>query len=203
MNLKGIVIAILMVLFCAMPVSAGYIDNFTQDCEIKDALVLLKNAHAQEVFDNLEENSVKITFYDLSQIDYKYMNSFAVNSVDSFGNRYILINTRYKYASPEELACLIAHESFHKLAVATFEEECLATDKEAYYWGLLKNQNKQYKPSKLLSRLDNLSQLKVSSTEQNNRIKEKINNSSFYKEQFGTTPSREVKLPTFDMIAVR
>ncbi len=203
MGLKKIIISMLMVLLCAVPAFAGYIDNFTKDNDIKAALVLLKNANAQEVFDNLEENSVKIAFYDLSQIDYRYMNQFAVNSIDSFGNRFILINSKYKNASPEEIACIIAHESFHKLAVATFEEECTATNKEAYYWGILKQANKQYKDSKLLSRLNNLSQLKVSSTDTRNLIDEKINNSSFYKEQLATTSENTVKLPTFDMIAVR
>lgn len=186
MRIKGFLIAVLMVLFCSMPVFAGYVDNFTSDYRIKNALVMLENAGANEVFDNLEENSVKIVFYDLSQISYSYNKHFAVNSVDSFGNRYILIHTRYRNASPEELACIIAHESFHKLKVATYEEEYLATQKEAHYWDLLKDKKKNYTNSDLLTRLDNLSQLKLASTEQKNLIKEKINKSTFYKRQLAT-----------------
>ncbi|MBO6271864.1 hypothetical protein J6O48_03685 [bacterium] len=183
MNIKRIIIAILMVLFCATPSFAAYIDNFTRDADIKPALIMLEKAGAQEVFDNLEENSVKISFYDLSQISYRYMNSFALNSVDSFGNRYILINSKFKNASPEEIACLIAHESFHKLKVATLEEETLATQKEAHYWGLLKNSHRNYTQSPLLSRLNRLVLLDAQSDNQKNYIRERISNSSFYKEQ--------------------
>ena len=186
MNIRGFVIGILMILFFSMPAFAGYVDNFTRDSHIKEALVLLENNGAAEVFENLEENSVKIAFYDLSQISYGYMNHFAVNSVDTFGNRYILINTKYKNATPEELACIIAHESFHKLKVATYEEEYTATQKEAHYWGLLKDKNKTYVNSELLTRLENLSQLKLASTEKKNLIKEKINKSTFYKRQLAT-----------------
>ena len=186
MRIKGFVIAVLMVLLFNMPVFAGYVDNFTSDVRIKNALVMLENAGANEVFENLEENSVKIVFYDLSQIAYSYNRHFAVNSVDSFGNRYILIHSKYRNASPEELACIIAHESFHKLKVATYEEEYTATQKEAHYWGLLKDKNKTYVNSELLTRLENLFQLKLASTEQKNLIKEKINKSTFYKRQLAT-----------------
>jgi hypothetical protein len=186
MNIRGFVIGILMILFFSMPAFAGYVDNFTRDNHIKEALVLLENNGAAEVFENLEENSVKIAFYDLSQISYGYMNHFAVNSVDTFGNRYILINTKYKNATPEELACIIAHESFHKLKVATYEEEYTATQKEAHYWSILKVKGKEYKSSPLLARLDNLNNLRLASTKEKNLIQEKINKSPFYKKQLAT-----------------
>jgi len=183
MRLKGFIIALAMFVLCSMPACAAYMDSFTSDAHIKSALVLLQEAGAQEVFENLEENSVKIVFYDLTQISFKYMNHFAINSVDTFGNRYIMINTKFKNASPEEIACLIAHESFHKLKVATFEEETLATSKEAYYWGILKKENKQYAPSELLTRLDRLAELDSHSNANRNLIRERIGNSSFYREQ--------------------
>ena len=197
-----------------MPVLAGHLDNFTKDANIKAALVLLEQVGAQEVFDNLEEGSVKIAFYDLSAIASNYANHFAINSVDSFGNRFILINTKFLKASPEEIACLIAHESFHKLDVATYEEEYTATKKEAYYWSLLKNRSKTYQNSALLSRLDNLSNLRSASVAGNNLIEQKINRSSFYREQLAessamaeSTPevSTDIEiLPTFgSLIAAR
>ena len=198
MNIKRIVITLIMIVICSMPALASYADNFTRDTNIKNALVLLEQVGATEVFENLEENSVKIVFYDLSNISYSYMKHFAVNSVDSFGNRYILINSKFKNASPEELACIIAHESFHKLKVATYEEEYLATQKEAYYWGLLKDKTKTYNNSELLSRLDNLSNLKLASTENKNLIQEKINKSSFYKKQLATN-----SLPSFSSLMAK
>jgi hypothetical protein len=111
------------------------------------------------------------------------MNHFAINSVDNFGNRYILINTKYMNASPEEIACIIAHESFHKLKVATTDEETLATEKEAKYWALLKKAGKVYENSPLLARLNNLVELDNHSTETKNLIRERITTSAFYREQ--------------------
>ncbi|MCR5266661.1 MAG: hypothetical protein K6E29_08750 [Cyanobacteria bacterium RUI128] len=183
MDIKKILITFAVLMLFCMPTFAAYVDNFSRDCDIKNALVLLENVGANEVFQNLEENSVKITFYDLSQVSYKYMNHFAINTIDSFGNRYILINTKYKKASPEELACIIAHESFHKLKVATLEEETLATQKEAMYWNLLKKHHKDYAPSALLTRLNSLVQLDKDSTANRNLIRERISNSEFYREQ--------------------
>lgn len=181
--MKKFIIALLMVLFCATPIFAAQFDNYTKDVEIKSALTLLKDNGADEVFDNLDENSVKISFYDLSMLAGSFANHFAINTVDSFGNRYIFINVKFKNASPEELACLIAHESFHKLSVATLEEETLATQKEAFYWSKLKNNHKSYDNSDLLSRLNNLVGLRKASTIENDLILNKISNSSFYRQQ--------------------
>jgi len=172
-----------MALLCSTPVFASHFDNYTKDAEIKSALTLLYNAGAEEVFNNLDENSVKIAFYDLSLLSGSYADHFAINTVDSFGNRFIFINTKFKNASPEELACLIAHESFHKLSVATLDEENLATQKEAFYWNKLKNNNKAYTCSALLIRLNNLVSLKEASTIEEDLILNKISNSSFYRQQ--------------------
>lgn len=183
MNLKNFITALFMLLLCITPAFASYIDNFSNDTEIQGALAVLQRAGAEDVFNNLQENSVKIAFYDLSHISYDYMNHFAINTVDSFGNRYILINTKFKNASPEELACLIAHESCHKLAVATLEEETFATRTEAKYWDILKDKNKTYEASALLDRLNGLSALEKASTDDIDLIQDKILNHAFYIQQ--------------------
>lgn len=183
MSIKKIVITALMVLLCVAPAFAGYVDRYTKDADIRPALVLLHNIGAQEVFDNLDENGVKVAFYDLSQISYRFMNAFAINSIDSFGNRYILLNSKFKNSSPEEIACLIAHESFHKSKVSTLEEETIATQKEAYYWSLLRDNEKVYKHSALLSRLNTLVILDTATDCQRNLIRERISSSAFYREQ--------------------
>lgn len=184
MNLKGFIVAIFMVVMCTTQVFASvYSDSFSTDAKIRSALELLEYADADEVFDNLSENSVKIVFYDLSQISYDYASHFAINTIDSFGNRYILINSKYKNASIEEIACLIAHESCHVEAVATLEEEIYATETEAYYWYLLKDENKEYQTSALLDRLDSLVALQDASTEDRNLIAERIISSTFYMNQ--------------------
>ena len=138
-----------MMLFCSTCAYSWNIRSFSQDEDIRDALRLLENIGAEEVFDNLQENSVKIIFYDLSLINFSYRNHYAINSVNNWGERYILINSKYKNASREEIACLIAHESFHKSNKATLAEETLATQKEAYYWSILKVPGKFYPSTSL------------------------------------------------------
>ena len=183
MILKTFIITLLVTVFCAAPVFAARYDRYTRDIEIKEALTALQNAEAGEVFDNLNEKSVHIAFYDLAMLSPDYQNHFAINTVDSFGNRYILINSRFKYTSPEELACLIAHESFHKSDTATLDEETLATKKEAEYWNKLRNPAKNYGNSKLFERLNTLAELNEKSNQNKDFIKEEICNNSFYKQQ--------------------
>lgn len=173
-------------LFCSNLAFGWNVKSFSQDDDIRDALKLLNNIGADEVFENLQENSVKIIFYDLSLIKFSYANCYAINSVDNWGERYILINSKYRRASKEELACLIAHESFHKKKVATMSEETLATQKEAYYWSILKVPGKTYAQSPLSSRLDKLACLYNDSSESENLIEKRIQNSKFYQEQLAT-----------------
>lgn len=183
---------ICMVLFCSTCAYSWNVRNFSQDEDILDSLRLLKNIGAEEVFQNLEENSVKIIFYDLSMIDYSYKNHYAINSVDNWGERYILINSKYKNASKEEIACLIAHESFHKSNRATMQEETLATQKEAYYWSILKVPGKFYEKTSLANRLNNLVCLYNDSNDNVNLIEKKIQNSTFYQSQLAATSRRKI-----------
>lgn len=183
---------ICVVMFCSNMAFAWNVRSFSDDYDIQSALKLLKQIGADEVFENLEENSVKIIFYDLSMINFSYSKHFAINSVDSWGDRYILINSRFRNASREELACLIAHESFHKGKVATMSEETLATRKEAYYWSILKVPGKRYTQSSLTNRLNKLASLYEESTEANNLIEQRIQNSKFYQEQLAVRERRRI-----------
>ena len=181
-----------MMLFCSTCAYSWNIRSFSQDEDIRDALRLLENIGAEEVFDNLQENSVKIIFYDLSLINFSYRNHYAINSVNNWGERYILINSKYKNASREEIACLIAHESFHKSNKATMAEETLATQKEAYYWSILKVPGKFYPSTSLAKRLNNLVCLHNESDNGNDLIEMKIRNSRFYQSQLATTSKRKI-----------
>jgi len=185
-----LITACLVMLF-ANQVSAANVKNFSEDMKIREALTLLNDVGADEIFDNLQENSVKILFYDLGQLSYEYKNHFAINSTDLWGNRYILINAKFKNAPVEQIACLIAHESCHKGRVATLAEETTATRKEAQYWMVLKKNNVAYAPSALLSRLNSLSNLEHSSTVSHDCIEEKISNSSFYQSQLALRERRK------------
>ena len=171
------------VLLCANVAYSWNVRSFSSDYDIQQALKLLAKAGADEVFENLQENSVKIIFYDLSLINFTYCNHHAINSIDNWGDRYILINSKYRRASKEELACLIAHESFHKGKRATLSEETLATRKEAYYWSKLRIPGKQYMATGLAERLDKLAYLYAESTDDNNLIEQRIRNNKFYQQQ--------------------
>ena len=177
-----VLIACLFVLSSSATMAANY-RYFTEDVKIESALEMLDDIGAKEIFDNLHENSVKIMFYDLTQISFKHANHFAMNTVDTWGNRYILINSKFKNAPTEQIACLIAHESCHKANKATLAEETLATRTEAKYWTVLKKRNIAYANTSLTRRLNSLANLESVSTVDNDLIENRISNSRFYQEQ--------------------
>ena len=177
-----VLIACLFVLSSSC-VFAMDVKGYSDDVKIRQALTMLDDIGANDVFYNLNENSVKIMFYDLSQISFSYSNHFAMNTTDNWGNRYILINSRYKNAPTEQIACLIAHESCHKAKVATLAEETKATRTEARYWQVLKQKNVNYSNTPLTTRLNGLANLENVSTVDHDYIQDKISNSNFYKEQ--------------------
>lgn len=185
-----IVLLACVFIVCSSQVLAMNLNRFTEDAKIKSALEMLDDIGAEEIFDNLMENSVKIRFYDLGQISYSYKNHFAMNTVDDWGNRIILINTKYQKAPTEQIACLIAHESCHKAKVATLEEETRATRKEAQYWTVLKNRYISYEETPLTNRLNSLVNLEHSSTVDHDYIQERISNSSFYQNQLAIRERR-------------
>lgn len=178
------VIILLSILFMFANQSFAYnVNHFSTDDKILAALSVLNQTNADEVFEKLAEKSVKIMFYDLTMIDYSFSKDYAITSVDTMGNRYILINSRYKNSQKEALACLIAHESFHTKNVATLSEEIQCTQIEAKYWHILKNQMSDKSSNELTTRLDKLEGLYMASDKNNNRIAECIINNSFYKNQ--------------------
>ena len=171
-------------------VSAMNVKYFSEDLKIREALAMLDDIGAKEIFDNLQENSVKIQFYDITQISYSYSRHFAMNTTDTWGNRYILINSRYKNAPTEQIACLIAHESCHKGRVATLAEETTATRTEAKYWQVLKRHNHEYANTALTNRLNSLANLESSSTVNHDYIQDRISNSKFYQSQLAVRERR-------------
>lgn len=155
--------------------------SFTSDAKIMAAMQLLEENGEYDVFTNLKKNAVKVKFYHLSM-----NNVYAANAYDEFGRRVILINSMYKDAPIEQIACLIAHESCHTARKATLEEETTATSKEAACWAKLKRNNTTYPQTKLTKRLDKIAGLHIASTQDgNNYIEDKIASSSFYRAQFG------------------
>lgn len=184
--MKRVLIAIFSLLFFAANQTFALeynVKHFSNDYKIQAALEVLKNVGTEEVFDNLAEKGVTIKFCDLMMIDIECAKDYAISSLDSMGNRVILINSRYENSPKEALACLIAHESFHKLKVATFAEEVKCTQKEAEYWHRLKHQVTNNTQNELTQRLNRLETLYLASNPSNDRIAESIRNNEFYRNQ--------------------
>lgn len=170
--------------FFALTITQAFaydVERFSNDATIISAMKLLEQNGEYDVFANLKKNSVKIKFYNLSG----YGTVYAANTYDNYGRRVILINSAYKNAPIEQIACLIAHESCHVLRKATLEEETVATQKEAACWAKLKNNAVSYPETKLTKRLNKISNLYLASQDGNNYIQDKIASSSFYRSQFG------------------
>ena len=173
-----------MLVFFTLTITQAFAYNlksFTSDAKIMAAMQLLEQSGEYDVFANLKKNAVKVKFYHLSM-----SNVYAANAYDEFGRRVILINSIYKDAPVEQIACLIAHESCHTARKATLEEETTATSKEAACWAKLKRANVSYPETKLTKRLDKIAGLHIASQEDgSNYIEDKIASSSFYRAQFG------------------
>lgn len=184
--MKKVVLVFFAFLFFTMNQAFAYrVTDFSQDAKIVSAMRLLEQAGEDDVFRNLQRYGVRIKFSDLSMVSYNSSKCFAVSTYNQYGTRVILINSIYKNAPVEQIACLIAHESCHTANTATLEEETIATQKEAACWSRLKVPSKTYPESRLTQRLDKLSGLYLASDENRNYVEEKIANSSFYKNQLG------------------
>ena len=180
--MKKVLVA--MLVFFTLTVTQAFAYNlksFTSYAKIMAAMQLLEQNGEYDVFANLKKNAVKVKFYHLSM-----SNVYAANAYDEFGRRVILINSIYKDAPVEQIACLIAHESCHTARKATLDEETTATSKEAACWAKLKRAGVTYPQTKLTKRLDKIAGLHIASQEDgNNYIEDKIASSSFYRAQFG------------------
>lgn len=177
------VLAVLFVFF-VLTINQAFAYNmktFSSDVKIISALNLLEQSGEHDVFSNLRKNAVKVKFATLP-----YANVYAASTYDNYGRRVILINTTYKNAPVEQIACLIAHESCHVARKATLEEESIATSKEAACWAKLKRNGVTYPQTKLTKRLNNLCELHTASVQDgNNYIEDKIASSGFYRSQYG------------------
>lgn len=159
--------------------------DFSSDSKIISAINLLEQTGETDVLRNLQKNAVRVSFDDLTSYTYNTSKAFAVSTYNRYGTRVILINSLYKNAPVEQIACLVAHESMHVKRVADLEEETIATQKEAATWTRLRVASKAYPDTKLTRRLDKLSSMYMASSSDNNIIQNKIANNGFYRAQLG------------------
>ena len=159
--------------------------DFSSDAKIIAAINLLEQTGETDVLRNLKRNAVRISFDDLTSYTYNANKAFALSTYNRYGTRVIMINSLYKNAPVEQIACLVAHESMHVKRVADLEEETIATQKEAATWTRLRVASKVYPDTKLTRRLDKLSGMYMASSDGNNIIQNKIANNGFYRAQYG------------------
>ena len=184
--MKKVVLMLFAFLFLGVNQAFAYrATDFSTDAKIVSAIRLLEQAGEEDVLRNLQRHAIRVKFDDLTMVAFNSNKTFAVSTYNNFGTRVILINSAYKNAPIEQIACLIAHESCHTGNVETLEEETTATQKEAACWTRLKSASKVYPDSKLTRRLDKLSGLYLASSNNNNLVEQKIASSSFYRSQLG------------------
>ena len=159
--------------------------DFSSDTKIISALNLLEQSGETDVLRNLKKNGIRVSFDDLTSYTYNASKAYAISTYNQYGTRVIMINSMYKNAPVEQIACLVAHESMHVKRIADLEEETIATQKEAATWTRLKVASKTYPDTKLTRRLDKLSSMYLASSNGNNIIQNKIATSGFYKSQYG------------------
>lgn len=159
--------------------------DFSSDAKIIAAINMLEQAGETDVLRNLQRHAIKVSFDNLASVSYNSSKTYAVSTYNAYGSRVIMINSIYRNAPTEQIACLIAHESFHTKRVADLEEETIATQKEAATWIKLKNSSKVYPESRLTNRLDKISGLYMASTRDNNLVQQKIASNGFYRSQLG------------------
>lgn len=159
--------------------------SFSDDAKIVAAINVLEQYGETDVLRNLQKYGVRVSFDDLTSYTYNASKAFAVSTYNKYGTRVIMINSIYRNAPTEQIACLIAHESMHVKRVADLAEETIATQKEAATWTRLKVASKSYPDTRLTRRLDQLSNMYMASSDGNNIIQNKIASNGFYRTQLG------------------
>ena len=159
--------------------------DFSSDTKIISAINLLEQSGETDVLRNLKKYGIRVSFDDLTSYTYNASKAYAISTYNQYGTRIIMINSQYKNAPVEQIACLVAHESMHVKRIADLEEETIATQKEAATWTRLKVASKTYPDTKLTRRLDKLSSMYLASNNGNNIIQSKIATSGFYRSQYG------------------
>ena len=183
--MKNVVLIFFTFVFLTVGQAFAYrVTDFSNDAKIIAAMNVLERSGDNDVFRNLQRYGMRVKFSDLSMVT-NGQNAFAVNTYNEFGTKVIMINSMYRNAPAEQIACLIAHESYHTGYTADLEEETLATQKEASTWTRVKVASKVYPDSKLTRRLNSLARLYLASDANNNLVERKIASNGFYRNQLG------------------
>lgn len=193
--LKSFIIAFIFIFSCSNLCHAG--DNkyilVSKNPEIIQTLQVLEN-HNKRTFqtlsiilgDNLTGNPIKISFWNLGELNYNYRKLNALACSDKEGNLHILIDESHRNAPAEALASLLSHEVLHQDAITSLEEEVQAFMAEATTWHSFKNNDKSLCDKSLNSiplvkRLNTLEQMYIESVDNREQIEKVVYANDFYK----------------------
>lgn len=144
------------------------------DDRLKDAKKMLF-----KVLPKLKDNSYDIRGYKFSDVTEVRENGVLVcayTTINSEGDKYIIINNMFQKERLEALASLLAHELTHVLKKPTVDEEVAAYTMEAIAWQRLKKDD--IKETELTKILDFVLDLY-----NKNAIRNYVENSKFYGKQ--------------------
>lgn len=143
---------ILLVLYIILSLIVGVQSSFALDysristnAKIVAALNALESINRRDVIailygHNATKKPIRILFRDLAMYGYKDCEALTVPTRNN--GLIIYINSEHRGASPECIACLIAHESQHHTFTNTKQEELRAWISETQAWNELVKRNK-------------------------------------------------------------
>lgn len=128
--MKKVVLVLFAFLFFSVGQAFAYrVTDFSTDAKIVAAMRVLEQAGENDVFRNLQRYGMRIKFDDLSMV-MNGKNAYAVSTYNNFGTRVILINSVYRNAPAEQIACLIAHEAITQATVLIWKKKLLQHQKK-------------------------------------------------------------------------
>ena len=104
--MKKLVLVFVAFMFLACNQAFAYrMSSFSSDAKIIAAIQLLERSGDTDVLRNLQKYGMRVKFSDLSMVSYNKSKTFAVSTYNKYGTRVILINSIYKNAPAEQIAC--------------------------------------------------------------------------------------------------
>lgn len=144
-NVIKILFAIIVLLFTMQASFALDYSRISTNPKITAALDILNNINRRDVIailygKNATKKPIRIMFRDLSV--YGYQNCEALTIPTHNNGLVIYISNEHRNASPEGIACLIAHESQHHTFTNSKAEELRAWVSETQAWNEMIKRNK-------------------------------------------------------------
>lgn len=113
----------------------------TRDQAILDAFDRMVGSDGEPSLDLIVTRPARVIFKDLGSLNKKVKNFDALSWLSVDGQQVIFINEKHRYAPPEALAAIIAHEAMHDDFDNSIREEIAGWQKEAQVWGEMKREN--------------------------------------------------------------